>query len=345
MSRQHYSEEYKVTAVRLMVRDGLSVTEVSQKLGVNERSLYQWKRQQNHLLQSSNNGLETSDAPYLNVALARLLESRLIYAVDAEQLNRTSRHSQPGFEFNFTCEGRGTLHVGTQAFPLVAGTLVFIPEPVVHQLEVHTPDRYVRSVLCIAPTVRDTRPFTQALRAMLDKPSFQKPRCLYLDENSALQVKSLISRIADESQRRAAWWQEIVLAQAYELLALSARLSTLPHPAPPPGNHLMGDAAAYVALHLDGDLSVATVAKHLGVSREHLSRAFHQHFGITYQHYVTNRRLTVARHLLTDPNASLSLLDIALATGFGSHAHFSRVFRKHEGITPTQFRALHNLRV
>lgn len=345
MSRQHFSEEYKAAAVRLMVRDGLSVTEVSQKLGVNERSLYQWKRQQKLLPQSSNNALETSDAPYLNVTLARLLESRLIYAVDSEQLNRTRRHSQPGFELNFTCQGRGTLHVGTQAFPLVAGTLVFIPEPTVHQLEVHTPDRYVRSVLCIAPTARDTRPFTQALRAMLDKPSFQKPRCLYLDESSSLQVKNLISRIAAESQQRAGWWQEIVLAQAYELLALSARLSTLPHPTQPPGNRLADDAAAYVASHLDGDLSATTVARHLGVSREHLSRAFHQHFGITYQGYVVNRRIAAARHLLTDTNASSSLLEIALATGFGSHAHFSRVFRKHEGITPTQFRALHNLRV
>ena len=284
-------------------------------------------------------------SPHWNAPLARLLESRLIYAIDSEQLNRTRRHCQPGFEFNLTCQGRGTLHVGAQAFPLVAGTLVFIPHPTIHQLEVHTPGRYVRSVLCIAPTARDTRPFTQVLRAMLRKPSFCQPRCLYLDENSTPQVKNLISRIAAESQRQAGWWQEIVFAQAYELLALAARLATLPHPAQPPGNRLTGDAAAYIASHLDGDLTAATVARHLGVSREHLSRAFHQHFGITYQRYVTNRRLAAARHLLTETNTSSSLLDIALATGFGSHAHFSRVFRKHEGITPTQFRALHTFRV
>ncbi len=284
-------------------------------------------------------------SPHWNVPLARLLESRLIYAIDSEQLNRTSRHCQPGFEINLTCQGRGTLHVGAQAFPLVAGTLVFIPHPIIHQLEVHTLGRYVRSVLCIAPTTRDTRPFTQALRAMLCKPTFDKPQCLYLDEGSAAQVRNLISRIATESQQRAGCWQEIVLAQAYELLALSARLSTLPHPAQPPGNHLITEASAYVASHLDGDLTATTVARHLGVTREHLSRAFHQHCGITYQNYVMNRRLAAARHLLTETNTSSSLLDIALATGFGSHAHFSRVFRKHEGITPTQFRALHKLRI
>src|SRR5690606_12368273 len=131
-------------------------------LGVNKRSLYEWKRQQHRLLQLSNNSEETSTSSYLNVTLARLLESRMIYAVDSEQLNRTRRHNQPGFELNFTCQGRGTLHVGTQAYPLVAGALVFIPEPTLHQLEVHTPNRYVPSVLCVAPTARDTRPFAQA---------------------------------------------------------------------------------------------------------------------------------------------------------------------------------------
>jgi AraC-like DNA-binding protein/quercetin dioxygenase-like cupin family protein len=345
MSRHHYSTEYKANAVRLMVRDGLSVTDVSQKLGVNERSLYQWKRQQEHLLQSLAPEAEASTNIYLNVTLARLLESRMIYAVDSEQLNRTRRHNQPGFELNFTCQGRGTLHVGTQAYPLVAGALVLIPEPTVHQLEVHTPNRYVRSVLCVAPTARDTRPFAQALRTLLSKPAFQKPRCLYINESSSLLVKNLIARIAAESQQRAGWWQEMVLAHAYELLALSARLSALPHPAQPPGNRLVSDAAAYVASHLDGDLSVAKVARQLGVSREHLSRAFHQHFGITYQRYVTNHRLEAARQLLTDTSAPASLLEIALATGFGSHAHFSRVFRKHEGVTPTQFRALHKARI
>ena len=219
--------------------------------------------------------------PHWNGSLARMLESRLVYAIDSEVRDKTGIHSQPGFELNLTCRGRGTLYVGAQEFPLAPGTLVLIPEGAVHRLEVHTPGRYARSVLCVAPPAYGSDPLTQALRVMLRMPPFRKPRCLYLAD----------------------------------------------------------DAAAYVASCLSGDLTSQTVASHFGVSREHMSRIFHQYFGITYQSYVVSCRIEAARRLLAGTEAR-SLLNIALAAGFQSHSNFSRVFRKHEGITPAQFRAL-----
>ena len=277
--------------------------------------------------------------PHWNGSLARMLESRLVYAIDSEVRDKTGIHSQPGFELNLTCRGRGTLYVGAQEFPLAPGTLVLIPEGAVHRLEVHTPGRYARSVLCVAPPAYGSDPLTQALRVMLRMPPFRKPRCLYLDDESARGVRTLISRIAEESRRQASWWREIVLGLAYELLALSARLSGQLRSSRPPSSHLADDAAAYVASCLSGDLTSQTVASHFGVSREHMSRIFHQYFGITYQSYVVSCRIEAARRLLAGTEAR-SLLNIALAAGFQSHSNFSRVFRKHEGITPAQFRAL-----
>lgn len=280
--------------------------------------------------------------PHWNEPLADLLKSRVVYAIDSQQLDRTQRHCQPGLELNLTCGGRGSLHVGSRTFPLAAGTLVFIPEPVVHQLEVHTPARYSRSVACLAPASGQTHPMTRALRTRMLEPPFRSPLCVYLDDTSARTVRGLISRMADEAARQGAWWRDIVLAQAYELLAFSARLAELPRPSQPPGGRLADEVAAYVASHLDGNLMSGFVAEHFGVSREHLSRVFHQHFGVTYQQFVLTRRISAARDLLIRDSDS-SVLDIALAVGFQSHAHFSRVFRKHEGIAPRQFRALHQL--
>lgn len=277
--------------------------------------------------------------PHWNESLARLLESRCFYAIDSERLNQTRLHCQPGLELNLTCAGRGTLHVGTQAIPLATGTLVIIPEPTPHRLEVHTSGRYVRSVLCVAPVSQDTRPFIETLRTMMRQLPFREPRCLYLDHPSARVVQNLISCIAAESATQAGWWRDIIFSYAYELLAFSARLSEQPLPSQPPGGRLADEAAAYVATHLDDDLASQTVAGYFDVSREHLSRIFHQHLGITYQRYVLNQRMAAARDLLTKDDRSL--LDIALAVGFQSHSHFSRVFHKHVGITPTQFRKLH----
>ena len=278
--------------------------------------------------------------PHWNEALARLLKSRIIYAVDSQQLNHTQLHSQPGLELNFTCAGRGTLHLGKETFALAAGALVVIPGSVAHRLEVHTPGRYIRSVVCIAPPAGDSMTFAPVLRSMLRQPPFHEPRCLYLDDSSARVIRSLVSRIAAETAKQADRWRDIVLALSYELLAYSARLADRPRPLSPPGSRLPEEAAAYIALHLEDDLTLKSVSAHFGVSREHLSRVFHQHFGVTYQRYVLSRRIASARQLLMG-NESLSLLDIALAVGFESHSSFSRVFRQHEGVPPSQFRTLH----
>ena len=54
--------------------------------------------------------------------------------------------------------------------------------------------------------------------------------------------------------------------------------------------------------------------------------------------YVTDRRVQAARHELARDR--LSLVEIALAFGFGSQANFTRVFRKAASLTPGQYREL-----
>ena len=46
MSRKSYSKEFKESAVRLLVMEGMSAAEVSQQLGVRSGLLYRWKQQQ-----------------------------------------------------------------------------------------------------------------------------------------------------------------------------------------------------------------------------------------------------------------------------------------------------------
>ena len=75
MSRKSYSQEFKESAVRLMVMDGLSAAKVSQQLGVSEGFLYKWKQQQVGAMQVSDTGLDpqalVSENEQLRKQLAR----------------------------------------------------------------------------------------------------------------------------------------------------------------------------------------------------------------------------------------------------------------------------------
>ena len=74
MSRKSYSQEFKASAVRLMVMEGMSASSVSQKLGVSEGLLYKWKQQQVGAAKVTESSLDMKSLVSENERLRKQLE-------------------------------------------------------------------------------------------------------------------------------------------------------------------------------------------------------------------------------------------------------------------------------
>lgn len=83
------------------------------------------------------------------------------------------------------------------------------------------------------------------------------------------------------------------------------------------------------------------LAAEVGVGVHQLLIGFRQAFGTTPAQYVIRQRLRAARHLLTTTQKDITT--IALETGFSSHSHLTRTFRRETGYPPRQFRADWNM--
>ena len=83
---------------------------------------------------------------------------------------------------------------------------------------------------------------------------------------------------------------------------------------------------------LDAHLTVAMLAREVGLSPAHFARAFKQTMGRAPHQYLLALRLERARRLLETSGATLS--DIAQRAGFADQAHFTRLFKRAFGITP-----------
>lgn len=88
--------------------------------------------------------------------------------------------------------------------------------------------------------------------------------------------------------------------------------------------------------HYTEALTLGEVASQVGVSRERLSRLFHDTLGITFSAYLSEVRLAEARNQLS--GSSSRITEIAFSCGFQSLSQFNRCFRNIEGITPTEYR-------
>jgi len=102
------------------------------------------------------------------------------------------------------------------------------------------------------------------------------------------------------------------------------------------GERYLEDAIHYIRAHYAEDLTGKTVAAQLGISESYLGKLFRQQMGYTFLEYLTTHRIYVALDLLS--KTDLKTYHIAEMVGYKDARHFSDIFKKLVGVTPTQYR-------
>lgn len=90
---------------------------------------------------------------------------------------------------------------------------------------------------------------------------------------------------------------------------------------------------------LDASLTLQKLAKQLQIPSRELSELINQQIGKHFFDFVNEYRIEKAKKLLTDTSKKkLTVLEILYEVGFNSKSSFNTAFKKHVGLTPTQFR-------
>lgn len=95
---------------------------------------------------------------------------------------------------------------------------------------------------------------------------------------------------------------------------------------------------SYINEHFSENITIERLAGIAGMSPYHFIRVFRKETGFTPHEYLVNTRLLTARYLLK--NSCMSVKDICFTAGFSSESVFCTAFKKHQGITPAQYRML-----
>jgi len=101
---------------------------------------------------------------------------------------------------------------------------------------------------------------------------------------------------------------------------------------------LIHQAREFIEQHYaDPDLSLNTVATQANLSASHFSVVFSQETGHTFKECLTEIRINKAKELLR--MTGLRSADIAYQVGYNDPHYFSSVFKKHTGLSPSEFRS------
>ncbi len=83
------------------------------------------------------------------------------------------------------------------------------------------------------------------------------------------------------------------------------------------------------------DFDVEMLTQDVGISRAQLHRKMKEMTGISTSEFIRNLRLEQAARLIREKK--INITQVAYSVGFNNQAHFSTVFKKHFGVTPTEY--------
>lgn len=92
----------------------------------------------------------------------------------------------------------------------------------------------------------------------------------------------------------------------------------------------------YLQEHMEEEISLGILAEKFHLSPQYISQLFKSEIGVNFLAYLTNLRMEKAKKLLV--TTALSITEIAGQVGYGDYRVFTKVFKKTENMTPSQYR-------
>lgn len=92
----------------------------------------------------------------------------------------------------------------------------------------------------------------------------------------------------------------------------------------------------YLQKNLSQEISLAILSEEFKLNPQYISQLFKSEIGVGFLTYLTNIRLENAKKLLV--STSFSVAEVAEQCGYSDYRVFTKVFKRTEGITPSQFR-------
>lgn len=100
--------------------------------------------------------------------------------------------------------------------------------------------------------------------------------------------------------------------------------------------NIMDEVCEYIDQNFTEKLVLSEIADKFFISYSHLSKMFHETFGVSFQEYLMSKRMVYAEQLLLCPE--MNLQEISEAVGYHNVFNFSRAFKKYYGVSPTLYK-------
>ena len=293
-------------------------------------------------------------APLAPDLLHSLVENRTVYALDGFELNVFETHRAAyrvplrldGLAFTTMLRGKKVMHLpGRPGFDYLPGESVVVDKD--ELMEIDFPDACLcRPTQCLAVAIApDTIRHTLDLlnerhpRAEVHQPwALGGPEHAHITNTpeltATLERLVAVSRTTDANKDLLAGFtlQELLI----RLMQTQARQLIFHDYARYLTTHRFAAVVDYVKEHLTEHLTIDKLSALACMSKATFFRVFKREFGLTPVEFIIRERLAEAKRLLRHPRAAVT--EVCLRAGFNNLSYFQALFKKHEGVTPGEYK-------
>jgi AraC-like DNA-binding protein len=179
--------------------------------------------------------------------------------------------------------------------------------------------------------------FGHALNRCFERASAQQGHLLRPDGSTLQLMQTLLENINVELEKEQFAFELTADTCLVQFMILLNRLEEKGGQSPEMldrSGSVVGKVLAYINDHYHEDLSLDLLANRFFISKYHLSREFNRLVGTSVYRYITQKRLAVAKQMLSEGVPSSEAYQ---QCGFGDYSSFYRAFRSEYRISPKEF--------
>lgn len=261
-----------------------------------------------------------------------LLEDFRLFHLRGAQGVKAEYHYHEFCKLLLLVSGSGGYSVEGRRYSLQSGDIVLVGSRAVHRPEFAPDAPYERMIVYIDPGF-----LRQASTEDCDLLEIFSGKWGHVLRSSSsrrlLQLASSLEKeLAGQDYGRVILCNGALLRLLVEIgRELQRSENQLPSPVQPTDDRVLG-ILEYIHAHLTEDLSIDQLAELFYLSKYHMMRLFRVETGQSIYGYITHRRLTCARELIS---SGMAATEAAFRSGFGSYSSFTRAYAKQFGTTPT----------
>lgn len=261
---------------------------------------------------------------------------------ELEQFPKTIRKNN-FFELIYVVDGTGIQIINNNTFQYRKGNLFLITPQDAHSFEILTVTKFFFlrfNEYYVKGNAQNPQSETVLRMEYILQNASHRPGCILKNKIDKPLIASLIESIINEQNNQQIYHQKIIEQIVNAIITIVARniALKLPKNIKETTGEMVLEILHYIQENIydPKQLKATIISEQFNISLHYLGKYFKKQTGETLQEYISNYKLRLIEARLL--NSDMRINEIADELHFSDESHLNKVFRKHKGINPSEFR-------